>query len=334
MDDAARQVLCRYAQPIRADGLIALGNHGGFSGAQLWQIRTPEGSLCLRAWPPGGATPQSLAMIHRLMQRARQQGLGFVPAVIPARNGETTVEQAGRLWDLVEWLPGRADFHQYPAPARLEAACTALAWLHAVWSSSESTTGPCPAIDRRWRSVHDWLALVQTGWRPTWGGADPLATWSERAWFVLAGRMDQVPRMLSPWTDRSWRLQPCLCDVWHDHVLFDGDVLTGLIDYGSVKTDQVAVDLARLLGSLVGDNAELRAIGLRAYGRVRPLAPEEEALVAVLDETGTLLAAANWLRWLYYDGRRFEDRDAVARRLAALVERIERWNGLAACGLA
>jgi homoserine kinase type II len=121
-------------------------------------------------------------------------------------------------------------------------------------------------------------------------------------------------------------LQPCLCDVWHDHVLFEGERVTGLVDYGSVKTDHVAVDLARLLGSLVGDDRQQQAAGLEAYARLRPLSPEECRLVAALDETGTVLGAANWLRWLYHDVRRFEDREAVARRLAALVQRIERWQ--------
>jgi Ser/Thr protein kinase RdoA (MazF antagonist) len=119
-------------------------------------------------------------------------------------------------------------------------------------------------------------------------------------------------------------LQPCLCDVWHDHVLFEGDAVTGLVDYGSVKRDHVSADLSRLLGSLVPDDPGLTAAGLEAYLRLRPLSGQEQALVAALDETGTLLGAANWLRWLYHDGRRFEDRSAVARRLAELVGRLER----------
>ena len=49
-------------------------------------------------------------------------------------------------------------------------------------------------------------------------------------------------------------------------------------------------------------------------------------LVAVLDETGTFLGAANWLKWLCWEGRSFEDRAGVARRLAVLVERLERWR--------
>ena len=97
----------------------------------------------------------------------------------------------------------------------------------------------------------------------------------------------------------AWRsavLQPCLCDVWHDHVLFEGDAVTGLVDYGGVKVDNVATDLARLLGSLAGDDPVLRDAGLRAYSRLRPLSLAEEALVPVLDRTGTLLGIANWLR--------------------------------------
>jgi Ser/Thr protein kinase RdoA (MazF antagonist) len=122
------------------------------------------------------------------------------------------------------------------------------------------------------------------------------------------------------------RLQPCLCDVWHDHVLFTGDEVTGLVDYGAAKIDHVAVDLARLLGSLVEDNTEERSAGLRAYEEVCPLMPDEEALIAVLDETGTVLGIANWLMWLYAERRRFENRTAVADRLGKLVLRLERWS--------
>ena len=121
-------------------------------------------------------------------------------------------------------------------------------------------------------------------------------------------------------------LQPCLCDVWHDHVLFESDVVTGLVDYGGVKTDHVAVDLARLLGSLVEDRAELRAAGLEAYSRVRPLSLQEEELVSVLDETGTLVGLITWLKWLYLEDKQFDDRNSAASRLQALVKRVERWK--------
>jgi homoserine kinase type II len=121
-------------------------------------------------------------------------------------------------------------------------------------------------------------------------------------------------------------LQFCLCDIWHDHVLFDGDKLTGLVDYGGVKIDHVAVDLARLLGSMVEDRADLRTAGLEAYQRIRPLSLQEEELVSVLDETGTLVGLITWLKWLYVDDKQFDDRKAAARRLQMLVRRVESWK--------
>jgi Ser/Thr protein kinase RdoA (MazF antagonist) len=121
-------------------------------------------------------------------------------------------------------------------------------------------------------------------------------------------------------------LQFCLCDVWHDHVLFEGDVVTGLVDYGGVKIDHVAVDLARLLGSMVEDRADLRTAGLEAYQRIRPLSLQEEELVSVLDETGTLVGLITWLKWLYVDGRQFDDREAAVSRLQMLVKRVESWK--------
>ena len=134
-----------------------------------------------------------------------------------------------------------------------------------------------------------------------------------------------MPERLRRWRERGFVLQPCLCDVWHDHLLFEDDRLTGLVDYGAVKTDHVAVDLARLLGSLIEDDAANWQRGLTAYRAVRPLSPAEEELARDLDVTGVVLGVATWLRWLGAERRPFEDRTAAARRLGVLVERIERW---------
>jgi homoserine kinase type II len=325
LNEAARHVVADYPRALQPLSLLPLGNHGGFSGARLWRGEGPAGACCVRAWPPGEPGKDRLDAIHRLMIAARQAGLEFVPEVLASTAGPTWVEHAGRLWDLTGWLRGRADFHQRPAPHRLEAACIALARLHLVWAAGQTCTGVAPAIQRRLAVVREWLDLLGAGWRPDFerGSPDPVRPWAERAWRVLPSRLEPVPRALAPWAQLCWTLQPCLCDIWHDHVLFEGDRVTGLIDYGSVKQDHVAVDLARLLGSLVGCDRQQREIGLEAYRRLRPLTAQEQALVDVLDESGTLLAAANWLKWLYHERRSFPDANAVAGRLAVLVERID-----------
>jgi homoserine kinase type II len=123
----------------------------------------------------------------------------------------------------------------------------------------------------------------------------------------------------------AFPLQPCLCDVWHDHLLFEEDRLTGIVDYGSVKLDHVAVDLARLLGTLIGDDEEMRTVGMMAYRKLGPMTSGEEELAWALDETGTVVGAANWLQWLYRDGKVFEDPVRVAKRLGEIVQRLEKW---------
>jgi homoserine kinase type II len=136
-----------------------------------------------------------------------------------------------------------------------------------------------------------------------------------------------MSKTLAGWLDRPLLLHPCLCDIWHDHVLFENEEVSGLIDYGAMKIDQVSVDLARLLGSLVGDNPSMWDLGLNAYSSARRLSCDEESLCRMLDQTGTVLGAATWLLWLYRDRKPFADRPAVARHLGLIVQRMETWEG-------
>jgi Ser/Thr protein kinase RdoA (MazF antagonist) len=220
-------------------------------------------------------------------------------------------------------MPGRADFSSNPSLERLAAACVALARLHEAWVDN-SEAMPCPAVKRRMLRWRAWQDLVNSGWRPGTGGFGPcLINLVQRAWPLLERTLPRLPSRLVPWLTRPLPVRTCLCDIWHEHVLFEGAAVTGLIDYGSIRTDHVAVDLARMLGSLAGDDKELFAAGLVSYGDIRKLSEQEVELVYVLDSTGTQLGVANWLMWLCHERRPFEDVDAVARRLAALVNRLE-----------
>jgi Ser/Thr protein kinase RdoA (MazF antagonist) len=305
--------------------LVPVGNRGGFSGARLWHGRWLGGELCVRAWP-GGAMPERVETIHRLMDEASQTGLAFVPTVYRAASGRTCVVHDGKCWDLTGWMPGVADFHVRPSAARLANACVALAHLHCAWANTNARTEACPAVLRRLERIRQWQELVASGWQPTFDGAAPWHPWARRAWQIVQARMPELPGRLTPWLAVRLPLRACLCDIWHDHVLYTGDAVTGIVDYGSVKTDHVAVDLARLFGSLAGDDAQLRAAGLEAYTRIAPLSGSQTQLIDLLDETGTVIGAANWLLWLYRDGRTFADEQGVVRRLFSLVQRMEGWQ--------
>ena len=324
----ARDILSQYPLIGHNPVIVPLRNAGGFSGAAIWRVEGSAGRFCLRAWPPGRPTPQRLRMIHVWLRVAAEAALDFVPRVIEESVGGTSIEYDGRLWEVTTWMPGQADYRASPSPARLEAACLALAQLHRAWEQTAAATGICPAIIRRLECVRDWNALVGSGWRPlnTVPHEDPVRPWAERAWPILQARIPAVPGRLADWVTREMPLQACLCDVWHDHVLFTGNAVTGLIDFGGAKVDHVAIDLARLLGSMVHDDAEAWAAGLKAYAGAANCSSQDVALIRALHETGTVLGAASWLMWLYKHQRPFDDRTAVARRLRELVEQMERWH--------
>jgi Ser/Thr protein kinase RdoA (MazF antagonist) len=321
LDDTVKLVLQQF--PDAGKVLESLGNRGGFSGARLWKVAGFRGPLCLRAWPAQINSSQ-LQFIHQQMKWARAQGLDQVPSVHGTRSGQTWTAYGGRLWDLTSWMPGIADFERQPTLTRLKNACIALGRLHVAWAQGVESK-PCPAVLRRLARWQIWQQLVQSGWRPTapFGLTGPVEVIVQRAWHVLPGLLQTVPTRLKPWLTQSVPLQPCLCDIWHDHILFAGEAVCGIIDYGSMRYDHVAVDLARMLGSLVGDDPTSMAAGLAAYRSVRPLSADEEGLMRVLDETGVLLGTANWLIWLLHERRQFEDLGAVARRLEFLVDRVE-----------
>jgi Ser/Thr protein kinase RdoA (MazF antagonist) len=327
LDQAAAHVRRQYQAASGAGPLVPLGNRGGFSGARLWRGEGAAGAFCLRAWP-AHATAARVRRLHRLMQHARGQRLDFIPAVFAAGNGDTVVETAERVWELTQWLAGRADFAEHPSAARLEAGCEALARLHLAWEAFTTPAEPCPAVRRRLKVLADWQGLLATGWRPRLSDPclDPVGPLAERAWRGLPAWLQAVSRSLDPWVDFRRPVQPCLCDLWHDHLLFEGDRLVGLVDYGAVKADQVAVDLSRMLGSLVGDDDQGWERGLRSYRRVRGLDGDQEQLARVLDRTGVFLGMTNWLRWLYHERRPYENLSAIARRLEHLLNRIETWT--------
>lgn len=314
-------VLTLYPAALRGPATL-LGNHGGFSGACLFRVESAVGTLCLRLWPPG-VHPSQITAVHALMRRAVDAGLDYVPRIHQATSGETLVRVADAYWELATWMPGRASFCDQRSPERLRAACVALARLHRVWAEPVWRAMPCSGVERRLAVARDWLPRIGADWQPRADADDPVAPWAERAWTLVRLRLLELPALLTPWLARPMSQQPCLCDIWHDHVLFTGERVTGIVDFGSCKIDHVAVDLARLLGSLVGGDRAMWSAGLDAYAQVRPLDAEERALAEVLDRSGIVAAAANWLRWLYVEGRTYPERTAVARRVAALVERLE-----------
>lgn len=323
---ALQAVLGQFAIDSAAT-IEPLRHHSGFSGAQIYRIEHRSTSLCLKAWPQPGFTEERLRWMHQLMRRARAQGHEWVPEVLETRDGATLVKQSDWLWDLTKWMPGRAETLLPPSSDRLRSALLALAQTHDAWKEQHVEQGACPSLARRHAAIANWFALAQSGWRLK---ADQI---SEPELRSLLGRAQDlvdrylaaVPDSLAPWMNQPMARQPCIGDIWHEHVLFEEDRVSGIIDYGGVRIDHIAADIGRLLGSIVSDDEDGWAVGLAAYRRVHPLSPDEEALARLLDRTGVLIGLTNWLRWLGRGEKQFADYDRAVERLLSLVERIEGW---------
>ena len=287
----------------------------------------PGQTLCLRRWPQGHPDRERLAAIHLTLQHVGQQGVSFVPVPWRTRDGTTMVQAAGHLWELTDWMPGQADYQRNPSRPRLEAILRALALFHGAAATARPTEpSEAPAgVRRRQRRTRELVAgrdqqlaaAVQSS---------PSSPLKSRALSVIElGR--QLAPLLLPTIDRAVDiavpLQPCIRDLWHDHVLLTGDEVTGLIDFGAMDTETVATDIARLLGSLVGDDPQGWQQGLLAYESVRGLSPPERTLVFAIDRANVALSGWQWMEWLFAQGKHFDDEARVVQRLEQIITRME-----------
>ncbi|HVA48286.1 MAG TPA: aminoglycoside phosphotransferase family protein [Pirellulales bacterium] len=337
-EHACRRVLAAYGadcQPLRIEPLASAG---GFSGARFWRVSAQAGVLCLRRWPREHPDRQQLEFIQAVLWHVHQEGFGLVPLPLETRTLAGYVCEAGHLWELTPWLPGEADYHRSPSLARLRAAATALAGFHQAAASfplPHRGPGTAPGLRSRLKRLEVWndARLVQVSAAITAGDWPEMAERARRLVPLFARAAEAVADVLRQALPIQASLEPCIRDIWHDHVLFVGDEVSGLIDFGALRVDSVATDVARLLGSLCGDDSAAWLEALNAYDSVRPLSSGEALLVTAFDRSNVLLSGMSWLEWIYLEGREFENRAAICERLDANLARLEHLVGQTAFGV-
>lgn len=322
-DREFREILARYPAAVRPAGEPeSLGGAGGLSGARLWRFRSATGPMVLRLWPPHGPGRPHLEQVHRWLHRAGD--LGFIPVPIADRSGQTLQELAGEFWELVPWMPGSPETSRPPATARVRSAFTAMAAFHQRLAEGRRS-GTSPGLEHRAteldRLIRGGFDAIERAIRPP---GTSLAVEATR-WLDLARPM--APRLLKPLREAAGRvvpLQPCLRDARPDHFLFEGDRVTGLVDFGAMGIDCVAGDLVRLIGEWLDGDPAARAEALDAYERIRPLDPDEASLIDAFAGSSALLIGEHWIRWHFVEGRHFDDPSAVTTGIARSLEHLRR----------
>lgn len=327
-DHACRRVLAAYGpeyQPLR---LESLGSAGGFSGARFWRVQAPTGVFCLRRWPREHPDRQQLEFIQAVLWHVRQEGFHLAPLPVETRTHAGYLCEAGHLWELAPWLPGHADYHRYPSPKKLRSAAAVLARFHlAAASFPLPHRGPDspPGLQKRIDALAAWTPakLARLAAAITTADWPQLVRRAERLVPLYSRAADSVVDLLNQAAVIRVPLEPCIRDIWHDHVFYLNDEVSGLIDFGAMRVDSVATDLARLFGSLCGDDSAAWLEALNAYDSIRPLSSSEALLVTAYDRANVLLSGMSWLDWVYLEGRQFENRTAICERIDANLSRLE-----------
>jgi Ser/Thr protein kinase RdoA (MazF antagonist) len=325
-------VLAQYPVDYRPANASICQWSGGFSGSQIWRVEIAGQAFCLRRWPKGNGD-DAIRFIHTLLGRIYQFGFHLIALPIPSRLGATIVRSDDHAWELAPWLPGDPDDCQPPrktcSTTRLAAALTALGQFHravAAAPENRSPDGPAAGILQRLGKLNHWrtngvsrLIAEINHHRGIWpelaDRSAPLIADFRKTADLVADALLQARRWMVP-------IQSCIRDIHREHVLFAGNHVTGLIDFGAMRPDCCAGDIARLIGSLAGDDEQLWAVGIDAFRQVFPLSDSERHLARVYDASSVLLSGMNWLDWVFVDGRQFADRAAVMSRFEEIADRL------------
>ncbi len=310
----------------RNTSIEALGSAGGFSGAQFWQVETIEETYCLRRWPKEHPTEDQLAWIHRVLVHCVGNGAPMVDAPLRTTDGLTFVKSNGHLWQLSHWLPGQANYREQPNDEKLVNAITALAQFHLAAAQVNLDFGPSSNIASRLKMLTRATDLIE---KVVAAPVSPHPRFNDFRTLVSAHGASLAQSLfarLRPFESTILPIQPVIRDIWHDHIFFSGDSVTGIVDFGAMQMDTVCLDISRLLGSLVGDDRNKWQLALSTYSGIRALTDAERQLVGVLDQSGSLLGCLNWLKWLFLDRREFENMAAVEQRIEYLTQRLSEFD--------
>lgn len=315
-------ILQNYSLPeIR--GTEYLGGAGGFSGAQIWKVASFDSDLCLRRWPLSHPNKDRLDWINHVLVHVLHQDCPFVAAPLETTTGNRYVESGGFYWELAPWMPGEAIFKNDPSDTKLENVMTALARFHLGSAQVNLGFEKSQNAFGRLSSLRDAPAVLAEIGRASF--EFPTEAVNQLRQIVLsqgATHARKLAAALDPFVNVVFPIQPVIRDCWHDHILFSGDAVTGLVDFGAMQMDNVALDLARVLGSLVGNEPERWPVAIEQYSKLRPLSVREVDFIYALDQCAAFLGGINWLKWVGVERRVFESLEHVETRIRHLIGRM------------
>lgn len=349
--DSRARDLCRRWFGRLPCRLAALGA-GGHSGQPVWSVEPVDEAggadgraarRCVLKAFGAECPPERAAWIHAFVTALHAAGIDAVPAPLAAPGGATLVaDDTGTLWEMCPWRPGMS--LEAPTAAQAAAALELVARMHVAAEGIARRLGPRPPAG----AIPAWErrsgALARVGAQGFRGDSPAPATWLARQLAerrrIACGRLEAgggrglVARLAAirlPAGAARAPIVPVFRDLWHAHVLFEGERVSGVIDPHAAGFDSPATDLARLLGSwrppapVVGGEGlgAAWAGALAAYEEVRVIPPAERTLVELLDVGGVIGGLDHWFGWVLEEGRSFADAPGAVARVDFLLEKLD-----------
>ena len=297
----------------------------GFSGASVWKItdvqRKQFSVKRFNVKPLGNLTTDHLVWIHRVLLHTIACDCDFVAGPQRTDSGMSYHQTEDGLWEVCTWMPGEANSGQPLSDAKLEHAMKSLAKFHQSAAQVNFDFRPSPGVKTRLSQLAEMKKTVASIRVPSHQYPTLTSLFMGLKRLppnLLQGHIDA----LGQFTNQTLPLQPVIRDLRSDHLLFNGEELTGLIDFDAMQMETIALDLTRSLGSLVPDDSARWQAALNAYNSVRQIQPAEMELIRILDPINTILSALNWLKWIVIEQRRFKNTEAVETRLLELNQRL------------
>ena len=326
----AQAILAHYRLPP-IERVEYLGGAGGFSGAQLWKVhsqQTGDENYCLRRWPLHHPDPDRLEWINLVLVHVASNGCPEIAVPREAISGQRYIAQEGFLWEVARWMPGSADFSSDPNDERLSNVANCLARFHLGSAQVNLDFRNSPNAKSRYDALTSAGELIEaiekTGEQSSMPSASiPCINFLRELVSRLGtNTANKLAAGLEPFIGEVFPVQPVIRDIWHDHILFTGNEVTGIVDFGAMQMDNVALDLARVLGSIVGDQSHRWSTALDVYSQTRPLQQREIEFAFALDQSASFLGSLNWLKWILIQQRSFEVTADVEKRVSHLIDRL------------
>jgi hypothetical protein len=293
---------------------VSFHPQSGWSGASFWKWRAAAGEFLLKVWPSDGPDARQHLFRHTQLDNLRSLRL---PLGLPVadQTGRTLRPWGEGLWaEVIPWFDGQPA-NTSPSPDLIDQAVSVVCQLHDRWSeTTPSRMGPSNAIFIRLNQLRsiDLQQFLKCSSKDSQLSQNLSTGSQQKLWEIcrLASLLkDEAIGLLEPFEQEKFRILTVLRDARPDQFLFTEGKLSGVIDFGAVGRDIVAVDLARLASEWFPDDFSQQLKLVNSYVKNRIIDEREFRLIRPLALSGAILGGLAWID-LHFRKRRSIGREA------------------------